>query len=274
MPRFDYTQALAQLQEYRISNERQPEKVASIGAELFRGQYLAKLGDQVWPILEQITIAALDVGDFTLANHCIDQLKSRFSEKSLRFRRLLGMRFEAQGKLDEAQAIYDSILEEDDTNMLASKRQIALLKARNKPLEAIDTLTKYLDTYYDDHEAWFELCTLYLSNHCYEQAAFCCEELIMLQPGNHICHLKYAEILYTLNHLPLALKHYCRVLELCADHVRALYGLQLCASKLLDSKDVDHAADLHALATERLLKVYEKQNETSRKLVQQYVASA
>jgi hypothetical protein len=25
----------------------------------------------------------------------------------------------------------------------------------------------------------------------------------------------------------LALKHYCKVLELCTDHVRALYGLHL-----------------------------------------------
>lgn len=28
------------------------------------------------------------------------------------------MRFEAQGKLDEAQEVYDTILQEDDTNMV------------------------------------------------------------------------------------------------------------------------------------------------------------
>lgn len=110
---------------------------------------------------------------------------------------------------------------------LASKRQIALLKERGKYNEAIDALTKYLDTYYDDAEGWTELCNLYLSQNLYEQAAFCCEELIILQPANHIWYLKYAEILYTVNNLPLALKHYCKVLELCTDNVRALYGLQL-----------------------------------------------
>lgn len=91
----------------------------------------------------------------------------------------------------------------------------------------IDALTKYLDTYYDDHEAWLELCDTYLSKHLYDQAAYCCEEIIILQPSNHICFLKYAEILYTLNLFPLAFKHYCKVLELCTDNVRALYGLQL-----------------------------------------------
>lgn len=29
------------------------------------------------------------------------------------------MRFEAQGKLDEAQEVYDTILQEDDTNMVS-----------------------------------------------------------------------------------------------------------------------------------------------------------
>lgn len=137
------------------------------------------------------------------------------------------MRYEAQGKLDQAQEVYDTILQQDDTNMLASKRQIALLKARNKEGDVIEALTKYLDIYYDDSEAWLELCDVYLSKHMYDQAAYCCEELILLQPTNHVLFLKYAEILYTLNHLSLAFKHYCKVLELCVDNVRALYGLQL-----------------------------------------------
>lgn len=105
------------------------------------------------------------------------------------------------------------------------------MKERGKYNEAIEALTKYLDTYYDDSEGWAELCNLYLSQHLYEQAAFCCEELVILQPANHIWYLKYAEILYTVNNFPLALKHYCKVLELCTDNVRALYGLQLVREK-------------------------------------------
>ncbi|KAI8091064.1 uncharacterized protein B0P05DRAFT_528619 [Gilbertella persicaria] len=231
MVKFNYTEAVEELQHFRLTKERSSERVASLGARLIKDGYTSKLGDQVWPFYEQIAIAALDVQDFDLANLCIDKLKERFTEKSLRFRRLLGMRYEAQGKLDEAQEVYDTILQQDDTNMLASKRQIALLKARNKENEMIEALTKYLDTYYDDHEGWLELCDTYLSKHMYDQASYCCEELILLQPSNHIFYLKYAEVLYTLNQLPLALKHYCKVLELCPDHVRALYGLQLVRSR-------------------------------------------
>ncbi|KAI9477170.1 hypothetical protein BDB00DRAFT_859311 [Zychaea mexicana] len=174
-------------------------------------------------LYEQITIAALDVEDFELAQ-------------------------------DEAQTVYDSILEKDATHLLASKRQIVLLKERNKTEEAIAAMTEYLDTYYDDHEGWIELCNM---------------ELIILQPANHIWYLKYAEIVYTLGNWSLAMKHYCKVLELCTDNVRALYGLQLCASKLTGA---DHGGDLHALATERLLAVYSKQPEHVRQLVQDYLA--
>ncbi|KAG1472453.1 hypothetical protein G6F56_001531 [Rhizopus delemar] len=212
MSRFDHAKAVEELQQLRMTNERLPEKIG--------------------------------------IKHCIDQLKDRFTESSFRFRRLLGMRYEAEGKLNEAQEVYDSILKEDETNLLASKRQIALLKANHKEKEMIQALTKYLDTYYDDCEAWLELSEAYNNRHMYEQAAFCCEEMILLQPSNHIFYLKYAEICYTMNQFPLALKHYCKVLELCEDHVRALYGLHLCATKVQGSEE------LHALATERLLAVH------------------
>ncbi|KAG1097768.1 hypothetical protein G6F42_018117 [Rhizopus arrhizus] len=273
MSKFNHKEAAEELQHYRLTNERNSEKVCHLGARLIKDNYTAKLGDAIWPFYEQVAIAALDVQDFSLADTCIDKLKTRFTEKSLRFRRLLGMRFEAQGKLDEAQEVYDTILQEDDTNMLASKRQIALLKTRNKESDMIEALTKYLDTYYDDHEAWLELCDIYLSKYMYDQAAYCCEEIIILQPSNHVFFLKYAEILYTLNHLPLALKHYCKVLELCTDNVRSLYGLQLCASKLLTSNEVDRASDLQALATERLLEVYKKEPESIKKIVQEYLSN-
>ncbi|CAO3639711.1 unnamed protein product [Cunninghamella echinulata] len=269
MPRFDFEQVVEELKNYRTTNERQPEKVTSLGAELIRGNHTSKLGEEVWPFYEQVCIAALNVGDNELANVCIEQLERRFTKSSLRFRRLIGMQHEAAGRLMK----HNSILQEDESNMLASKRQIALLKARNKETEAVDALTKYLDTYYDDHEAWYELCELYLGQYLYEQAAFCCEELVLLQPGNPIIYLKYAEILYTLKHYALALKHYCKVLELRTDHVRALYGLHLCASKLLKDNEVKHASDLHALATERLIDIYSKQPVEQRKIVESYLSA-
>ena len=61
----------------------------------------------------------------------------------------------------------------------------------------------------------------------YQQAGFCLEELILLQPQNHFYHLKYAEILYTSDNFTVALKEFCRVVELCEDNVRALCGIKL-----------------------------------------------
>lgn len=96
MPRFDYKQALEELKTYRLTNERRSETVAALGACLIRGNYTSKLGDEgrqqmeqrhihtynclfsilfyfflyhvVWPLYEQICIAALDVDDQELAN--------------------------------------------------------------------------------------------------------------------------------------------------------------------------------------------------------------
>ncbi|ORX51597.1 tetratricopeptide repeat protein 35-B-like protein [Hesseltinella vesiculosa] len=270
MESFNYDDAVEELKTFRQTNERQSERVCALGAKMMRDKLQSKLGDEVWPFYEQVCIAAMDTGDKDLTNYCIQQLQARFGESSLRFRRLLGMKHEASGRLEEAQKVYDSILAEDETNMLTSKRQIALLKTRNKIPDMIKALTKYLDTYYDDAEAWLELCDAYLNQYEYDQAAFCCEELLLLQPNNHLIYLKYAEILYTVHRYDLALKHYCKVLDLCPDYTRALYGLHLTSSKLLNDTSSPHASDLHALATERLLHIYSQQPHQP--IVQDYLA--
>ena len=42
-----------------------------------------------------------------------------------------------------------------------------------------------------------ELCDLYIGEQDYGRAAFCCEELILSQPNNHLYFQRYAEIKYT-----------------------------------------------------------------------------
>ena len=46
MPRFDHTAAIEELQTFRTTNERRPERVAALGACLIRDKYIVKLGDQ------------------------------------------------------------------------------------------------------------------------------------------------------------------------------------------------------------------------------------
>ena len=48
-----------------------------------------------------------------------------------------------------------------------------------------------------DAESWMELCEMYICDQDYAKAAFCCEELILQNPNNHIYFQRYAEIRYT-----------------------------------------------------------------------------
>ncbi|KAF9084289.1 ER membrane complex subunit 2 [Mortierella sp. GBA35] len=251
------------LQDLRAAAERKPDVVVRLGKPLIDSGAVLKLDADAWLVYEQVAIAALDISDDALAERCIQALEKKFPG-SARVRRLHGMQLEAQGKLNEAGLIYKAILEEDETNVLASKRQVMLLRAMGLPSEAIAALVKYLDINYTDFEGWLQLADLYLGELMYGQAAFCMEEVLMLQPQNHIFHLKYAEILYTQDSIQLALKQFCRVVELCKDHVRGLYGIKMCASRLLKASPSKDAAmtsqeDLQAmdlLATERLIALY------------------
>lgn len=68
----------------------------------------------------------------------------------------------------------------------------------------------------------------------YKQAAHCFEELLLLAPTNLTCHLRYADILYTIGtiqDIAVAQKYYAHALEVSQGScLRALYGLCLCIS--------------------------------------------
>ncbi|RKP07103.1 TPR-like protein [Thamnocephalis sphaerospora] len=271
MARLSNAQLAAQLAEFRQRCDGPPDLVVQYGQELITNGYADQLGDEVWGFYEQLFVAALHTAHWALAQSCLDALHERFPS-STRVRRLDGMLHEAKGNLDVAGQLYRGILEEDETNMLATKRQIAILKGRGRTQEAITALVAFLDTYHADQEAWLELCDLYLSACMYAQALFCVEEVILMQPQNPGLHLKCAEILYTQDQVAMALKSYCRVVELSPTHTRAWYGVKLCATRLLrtsgtgganrgsaEAASVPKSAmlrDLDALATDRLSAVY------------------
>lgn len=78
------------------------------------------------------------------------------------------------------------------------KRQIAMVKARGKVLDAINLLNDYLQIFCGDMEAWQELAELSISCSMLKQASFCYEELILIAPQNHHFHIRYAEVKETL----------------------------------------------------------------------------
>ena len=83
-----------------------------------------------------------------------------------------------------------------------------------------------------DHEAWSELCDLYLIEHDYTKAAFCAEELLLINPHNHLNHERYASIRYSQGDYDKARTYYFSALKINPANIRALYGIMLTAINL------------------------------------------
>ena len=86
-----------------------------------------------------------------------------------------------------------------------------------------------------DQEAWMELCDLNILEQDYAKACFCCEELLLHNPHNHLYHQRVADICYTiggLEQLELVKQFYCQAVKLAPSNMRALYGLLLTTSQL------------------------------------------
>ena len=64
-----------------------------------------------------------------------------------------------------------------------AKRRIALLQALSRRSDAIDALSKLLESFPTDIEAWTELSELYLREGLYSQAEFCLEEVLLIAPN-------------------------------------------------------------------------------------------
>jgi predicted Zn-dependent protease len=127
-----------------------------------------KLGDEQWAFLEQVGLAALDVGNVDLAGLCISRLDIRFPGSG-RVLTMRGMLLETQGEFSKAYKLYDDMLASDESNLPVVKRMVAVLRCMENNKEgttgvvaATKALNRYLDTYYNDAEGWQELVSLYL----------------------------------------------------------------------------------------------------------------
>ncbi|EFJ32913.1 hypothetical protein SELMODRAFT_167610 [Selaginella moellendorffii] len=258
----DVARYLALIRKLKL---RRSSKVAKHGMELLRNSSArAKLGADVWTVYEQVAIAALDCQCLTAAKECIGALLKKFPD-STRVGRLEGMWFEARGSWQQAEKVYASILEEHPTDARILKRKIAMAKAQGNLMGAVDEMNKYLELFMADHECWKELADVYLALQMYKQAAFCYEELILVQPANALFHLGYAEILYTiggLENLKTAKKYYASAIELSGGkNMRALYGVCLCAAGINQAKgrnvkDEKENSTVHTLAADVIKREY------------------
>lgn len=227
----DIEVARRKMKEWREEGYRNSDEVVEFG-ECLLLEHGNKLEDELWTIHEQVFVAALDCGRIDLANSCLKALQQQFP-KSLRVKKLRGMKFEALEDWDNAKKVYKDILAVDPANLIVRKRHIAVTKAQNVPSDTVKELKEYLDIYMSDQEAWMELADLYINLQDYHKAAFCLEELILTHPHNHLYHQRFAEIHYTIgttDSLELSRKYFAQALKLDPNNIRALYGLFLCSS--------------------------------------------
>jgi len=144
--------------------------------------------------------------------------------KSLRVKRLEAMLWEAKGELDMAMADYEEILKEDPNHLAALKRQaalnpahvvcaslspsariassaqsvlhlcrhltraqVALLRSRGRAGDAASKLVEHVEVVCSDTDAWLQLSEIYLAAMRFRRAAFCIEELLLVNPMAHMC---------------------------------------------------------------------------------------
>lgn len=115
LPTLFLLEARQTLRKWREEHTRKSEEAVEIWEHVL-SRDSNRLGDELWVVMEQIVIAALDCSRHDLAIEYIQALNVQFP-KSSRVKKLQALRLEAIGKHEEeANILYDSMLELDDTN--------------------------------------------------------------------------------------------------------------------------------------------------------------
>ncbi|ESK83293.1 tetratricopeptide repeat protein 35 [Moniliophthora roreri MCA 2997] len=280
-------EALKTLAEYRTHNTRASQDILEKGATILKsGNANSKLGDEVWPFLEQLFLAAIDVGKLDVADECLHLLSDKFPG-SPRVDVLAGIRIEASEPAEFALKFYDDILNEDSANAAIWKRRISVLRRTGKVEKSVEELKEYLDTFYNDLEAWLELADIYSSCNQYTSALSSLSHVLLLAPQNPFYILQFAETAYTANDIPLAFKMFLVCIETAERDIepkgrsteedsndiasgivtRAWYGVKLCTRILRSSHNPSSQSEtaipnrkrldlMDQLATERILTAY------------------
>ncbi|GMK54657.1 hypothetical protein CspeluHIS016_0112430 [Cutaneotrichosporon spelunceum] len=259
-----------QLASWRTLGARNSQQVVALAPKVLAA---GGLGDAEWSVREQLAIAALDLGQVSLANAEIRALETRFP-RSPRVDILLGLKLEARGELLRAGEVYKLLLQKDETNVSALQRFVALAPTRE---ETITRLLKYLDTFYADPQGWSLLAELYADAGAYAQSLTALGHLMVLQTWDSMAVERTAETAYTMGDYQLALKYYLRAVEMetpptgkpDGHRSRAWWGVKMSSRRLLESKakkigtavpdnSITSRAQLEkleALATERILAI-------------------
>jgi len=228
-----YEVAKQTLRKWREEHVRRSEEVVELWEHVLSRNDVS-LKDELWAVLEQVVIAALDSSRHDVAIDCLQVLNNQFP-KSTRVTKLQALRLEALGKHEDACRLYDNLLEADETSTVFRKRKIASLVAQGLRVDAIRELDEYLFTFVNDSEAWAELGELYLQEMDYMRGIFCFEELLLAFPHNGAILCRIGELRYTqggTENIEQARQYFEKAIKLNVGQ-RALYGLILCCNALL-----------------------------------------
>ncbi|KAF7292845.1 TPR-REGION domain-containing protein [Mycena indigotica] len=266
--------ALDQLSTFRTNNSRSSQETFKHASVIIKSSQ--KIGDDGWAVLEQLFLAAVDIGRLDVADECLKQLSTQFPD-SPRVEVLTGIRMEATESPDVVLQYYNGLLEADSANAAVWKRKISVLRRTGKVEKAVEELSQLLDTIYTDVDGWLELADLYASCNQYTQALQALSHVLLLASQNPFYFQQYAETAYTAGDLPLALKYHLIVVDMCERDlddikttpptglaVRAWMGVKLCARRIILHSPPSASGTaipksinvIEQLATERVLAAY------------------
>jgi tetratricopeptide (TPR) repeat protein len=273
----DLQSALQKLATYRSQNTRASQETFENGVAILKSNAAKKMGDEGWAFLEQLALAAIDIGRIDVADRCLQLLSEKFPG-SPRVDCLTGIRMEATERAETVMKYYDQLLSADSANATIWKRKISVLRRTGKIDRAVDELSEFLDTFYNDVEGWLELADIYTSCNQYTYALQSLSHALLLNPQNPFYVLQAAETAYTAGDVPLAIKSFLIVIDMTdgglpADStptgvtVRAWLGTKLCARRLLNEPRLSTSSPSHTpapkhlglideLATEQVMRAY------------------
>jgi len=256
----ELSELLTHIQKYRL---RRPSIVTKYGPVLLR-KFESRLGHARASVLrEQIFLAALDMHNDGLMEEMDEELAAAFPGGSNRRMRLHAMREEVlyfhngnRSTEGKANAFYEEMTNENFSNVLARKRQIAMTRDRGDEKKAIEMLVAFLGVFQNDIAGWLELGELYASRNNLEEAKFCYEEVMTMNPRNpshpfHVC--RYAELLYSLGDernidpVEQARCYFALSVQMqLKGNLRALYGLLAASKRVLESKTTAYHTEAKA----------------------------
>jgi tetratricopeptide (TPR) repeat protein len=257
---------LGVLRYIRAHELREPEKVIKHGQALLGEQVKnskSGLRDEAArsAALEQICLAAIDIDNHLLAERCLDELKQTSTggvgggknkdgslvKDSDRYRRLLGRCLEAANDYEGALGLYEKMLKENPSNLIALQRKYCILRQQKSsetttvPMNVVlDALNEYLGQQLSDVSGWYEMSQLRLSLADFKGAAYALEQVILGSPLDADIHRELGEVYATIGGLEYstyARKHMAQALELDPTNIRAQFGLVCVANQYLDESN-------------------------------------